>query len=585
MYHNKNINSPYYLSDEDFEPGFIPDSEDECQDKETNSNKKRQNGHMIVFTDDKPHKCNSCDYSCNNKSNLNRHVRLMHKTSGDDSRLDKRHAKSYKEDSDKRHIKSYKDDSDFDEEMEKKMKYYSCDICEKSFNRPSKLKEHVRMVHELTKEEREKEKKFSCDICGHNFNRLDRLKTHQRVHSVDATFVCDVCNAPFNALYLLHNHQEHKHPEDYKKKLTCKTCNQTFRTPTDLKKHETTHTGIKPFACDQCDASFFNKGGLNYHLQNMHLKVPKKPVYCNFCEKKGYWDGWLIRHKKKCKGPQHKCETCGKLFKSENALAKHSIEHTKIREKKSKIEKSTHYCKNCSTQFKSDYSYATHLKVCVTTFPCTICSIEFSSKEDLRNHKLEYPNSDCLCICEKCLAVFYSKEELQAHVAKKHNTNCYVCNKKFLSLGPMKNHIKLLHPDHYLADETDVKEEPDSDLAVEQDTANPSSGPIFTDYQLSLLQDVQDDMTTEQDTTDPLGENTFGLITCDICEKHFTDVDEFNTHKAGHIENSAMNIKEEIHEDENIAISDVASIDVKKEYIEETDFIQSIEIKEEMMEV
>ena len=42
------------------------------------------------------------------------------------------------------------------------------------------------------------------------------------------------------------------------------------------------HTGIKPFACDDCEKSFGQKGAL---LNHKVLHADEKPFKCSFCDK------------------------------------------------------------------------------------------------------------------------------------------------------------------------------------------------------------------------------------------------------------------------------------------------------------
>ena len=417
------------------------------------------------------------------------------------------------------------------EEKEKNIveQNHSCDICQKSFDRSSKLKEHIRMLHELSIEEREMEKKYSCDICGHNFDRPFRLKSHQRVHFGDATFVCDICNAPFNALSLLNSHQENKHPEDYDRKRTCETCNQTFRTPAEMQTHKITHTGIKPFACDECDASFKNKSSLIFHHQNIHLREPgKKYIYCEVCNMKGKCVRWLNRHKKKCTGQKPTCEFCGKQFERGNVLVNHIRTHTggvlffcdkcprKFHSEEtyslhsSKCQGSS--CGICGTKFKSaddlekhklEYSNsnctlksmeyfpcdvcnkkfisASNLEKhkikysdlkCVdnVSFPCNVCKIKFKSQDNLDKHKLKYPNSNCELKCQWCKFDFNNKADFEAHVASEHENHCDLCSRKFFKRGNLIIHMKKVHEMgkfSKLMTETDIEQEFDDSIEMD----------------------------------------------------------------------------------------------------------------------
>jgi len=61
-----------------------------------------------------------------------------------------------------------------------------------------------------------------------------------------------------------------------------------------LKIHKNRHTGVKPFTCPQCPASFSSKGSLERHMAGLHSQVAP-----------------------------FKCDTCGKAFKVKDSLRKH----------------------------------------------------------------------------------------------------------------------------------------------------------------------------------------------------------------------------------------------------------------------
>ena len=49
------------------------------------------------------------------------------------------------------------------------------------------------------------------------------------------------------------------------KPFVCDQCDKTFTRLSYLQQHKLTHTGEKPFACDQCDKTFTQSGSLKQH--------------------------------------------------------------------------------------------------------------------------------------------------------------------------------------------------------------------------------------------------------------------------------------------------------------------------------
>ena len=82
----------------------------------------------------------------------------------------------------------------------------------------------------------------------------------------------------------------------------CKTCKSVFESNWKLKRHETIHSGEKPFKCRFCPKKFRLSDGLKQH-QKRHAK--------------------LILEKRKYLG----CNTCNKTFKDAKSLEKHNCSH------------------------------------------------------------------------------------------------------------------------------------------------------------------------------------------------------------------------------------------------------------------
>lgn len=178
---------------------------------------------------------------------------------------------------------------------EGKSKLYTCEECQKSFEKEIKLQRHLR-IHERAKEQQDANfKRFLCHICSKTFRQNTGLMFHMRTHTGYKPHVCKYCGRGFTSNSNCINH-ERTHTGD--RPFVCHFCSAAFAKSCTLKAHITTHTGEANYHCKTCGKSFRR---LKYLKEHRFTHTGEKPYACKICGTAYSHSGSLFVHEKKCK--------------------------------------------------------------------------------------------------------------------------------------------------------------------------------------------------------------------------------------------------------------------------------------------
>lgn len=165
-------------------------------------------------------------------------------------------------------------------------------------------------------------RQHECSQCGKCLSTRRNLKLHQRSHTGEKPYACFQCGKCFSQAGCLKTHQRfHTGEKPYK----CAECGKYFRQAGYLKTHQRFHTGEKPYKCAHCHKYFSQSGYLKTH-QRFH--TGEKPYKCSQCGK-GFSTGInLKRHQMIHTGEKpYKCAQCGRCFRQAGNLKSHQRTH------------------------------------------------------------------------------------------------------------------------------------------------------------------------------------------------------------------------------------------------------------------
>ncbi|CAL8075705.1 unnamed protein product [Orchesella dallaii] len=185
--------------------------------------------------------------------------------------------------------------------VHRKERDYACEFCGKTFARPHNLEKHLAAFHKgslanpvvpegrhfrLEKKgegDNSKEEKWLCDFCPVIFPNLQQVRTHLlSQHYDELKHCCEGCGKRYCASMGLHKHR--------------KTCSALKSEEDDAREKEEMKNAVQ-FSCEFCTKTFNHREAMSRHRRRVHR------------------DRYT-----------HKCNGCGKVYRSLAILLSHRID-------------------------------------------------------------------------------------------------------------------------------------------------------------------------------------------------------------------------------------------------------------------
>ncbi|XP_056434509.1 zinc finger protein 648-like isoform X1 [Gadus chalcogrammus] len=278
-------------------------------------------------------------------------------------------------------------------------------------------------------------KALTCGTCGRTFTRTADVRRHQLTHTGERPF-------------------------------RCSQCERTFQHSWDLAKHEARHHGAAvAFACTACGCSFGNLRRLTAHHRGAHAGQSRLPQICSICGRSFAAAAELLEHRRSHGDRQrYPCRQCGDTFDTMLARSQHRQSHhakrhfkcphcdkTYTRRSDVKRHQATHtgdrphQCSQCGKRFSLRFMLAKHLTVHTgqRPFQCAHCPKRFTLVSILTRHERMHTGEKPF-LCSHCGKGFLSQGELSKHQRSHADDKpyaCIQCDKRFKSKRSQREHV------------------------------------------------------------------------------------------------------------------------------------------------
>ncbi|XP_050176511.1 PR domain zinc finger protein 5 isoform X4 [Myiozetetes cayanensis] len=337
-------------------------------------------------------------------------------------------------------------DSDMEEEEEEEEEVTVIQEVEDSGNNKETQPAGEKIADPLTCKE-----DHACPHCESSFASQEILAEHlQTLHqkpSEEKEFKCRNCGKKFPVKQALQRHvlqcTENISPGDSSRSFQCSVCNTAFSSESSYEQHKEACRGDARFICkaESCGKRFKSKDALKKHKENVHSGNSRKKLMCSVCNKKCSSAANLQEHRKVHE--IFECQECDKKFISANQLKRHMITHS---------EKRPYTCEVCNKSFKRLDQVTAHKIIHSEDKPykCKLCGKGFAHRNVYKNHKKTH-SEERPFQCEECKALFRTPFSLQRHLLI-HNSErtfkCDHCDATFKRKDTLNVHIQVVHDGH-----------------------------------------------------------------------------------------------------------------------------------------
>ncbi|KAM9028344.1 PR domain zinc finger protein 5 isoform 10-T10 [Ara ararauna] len=338
-------------------------------------------------------------------------------------------------------------DSDMEEEEEEEEEVTVTQEDEGSGNNKELQAAGEKVANPLTCKE-----DHACPNCESSFASQEILAEHlQTLHqkpSEEKEFKCRNCGKKFPVKQALQRHvlqcTENIRPGDTSRSFQCSVCNTSFSSELSYEQHKEACRGDARFICkaDSCGKRFKSKDALKKHKENVHSGNSRKKLMCSVCNKKCSSAANLQEHRKVHE--IFECQECDKKFILANQLKRHMITHS---------EKRPYTCEVCNKSFKRLDQVTAHKIIHSEDKPykCKLCGKGFAHRNVYKNHK-KVQHRQQHCKLPHSVSSIYLNPVLEEPPVETHSEErpfqCEECKALFRTPFSLQRHLLIHNNSH-----------------------------------------------------------------------------------------------------------------------------------------